>query len=458
MKRGDMKRPILITLIIILSIVLLLIVSCVRPILPGTCVEIVYPAPEATVPTEFSVLGVAAKWSIGIEVEPILFLGAPKRFVGLPPSAVELTVDGSPYALSSGGNHHVFRLTLPVGDHTLGMKTPFGNTEITVHVADDPPVRFTRFGKTEEYEVTVDRIRSALYDYIQGASPPAPQEEGIYSYQKIYLTDDGAFILFGKLKNQLISVCEVRYVAPIGAGLSAGDIARAPVILAWDAAAQERPVKIDAVENGGDRLFLAAFDDETLTIFSVFPDGSVARSDFPLSGIAPGLSESITTTFSATIRTKANRDILFIALDTYQMKGAPGHFDILVAGDTPRTVDLAGKNVDGITPGGDLVTLYPAAFVGPFDSALVGDTGPISGYLPLPDADAAFSFTGGYVHLTDEFFPEYPRFEIGPLVPCPGCTKDYVPPNYNVSGDVTFGPDVLKTTLGGREEYFIMEQ
>ncbi len=129
-----------------------------------------------------------------------------------------------------------------------------------------------------------------------------------------------------------------------------------------------------------------------------------------------------------------------------------------------KTVEVGGEKIevvdglDGITPGGDLITLYPASFVGPFDSALFGDTGKTSMYLPLPDVEGGFSFTGGYVHLTDEFYPEHPRFEIGPVVPCVGCTKDNVPPHYTVAGDVTFGPDVLKTTLGGREEYFIMRQ
>ncbi len=54
-----MKKVVLIGLIGVLCIMLLLIIACVRPILPGTYVEIVYPAPGAVVPTEFSVLAVA---------------------------------------------------------------------------------------------------------------------------------------------------------------------------------------------------------------------------------------------------------------------------------------------------------------------------------------------------------------------------------------------------------------
>ncbi len=454
-----MKKVIVVGLIITLSIILLFIIACVRPILPGTYVEIVYPAPDATVPTEFAVLGVAAKWSVGIEVEPLLFLGSSKTYVGMPPSVVELTVDGTPYAHSSGGNHHVFRLALPVGDHTVGLATPFGNKEITIHVAPDPPVRFAPFDRTEEYTAAVDRLKTALYDSLKAVPPPAGDEAGTYSLRKIYLAGDGAFILFETIRDyRFLSACEIRYIAPIDGAEAADYTANAPVAFSWDGTAWERPVKIAAIEGGGDRLFLVIFDDQFLTVFSVFPDGTTRRSDFPLSAIAPELPESISTTFSTSILTKANRDVLFIGLDAYQMKGAPGHFDLLIRGDTAKTVDLGGKDVDGITPGGDLITLYPASFVGPFDSALFGDTGKTSTYLPLPDVEGGFSFTGGYVHLTDEFYPEHPRFEIGPVVPCVGCTKDYVPPHYTVAGDVTFGPDVLKTTLGGREEYFIMRQ
>jgi hypothetical protein len=454
-----MKKVIVVGLIIILCIVLLLVIACVRPILPGSYAEIIYPAPGAVVPTEFSVLAVAAQWSFGVEVEPILFLGAPKRYVGMPPSMVELTVDGVAFARSGGGNHHVFRVTAAPGDHTLGLTTPYGHTEITVHVTDDPPVVFRPFDAVSEYPRSVDALAKALFDFIQTSpSVPLSGNTDAQRLQRIFLAGDGAFVVFGAMKEQHLSACEVRYVAPIGGNVTADDIGSAPALFSWDTTSHERPVKLTALTGGGDRLFLAVLDDTTLTVFSVLPDGSTDRSDFPLSGIAPGLAESISSSFSAAIVTRASRDVLYIGLDTYQMKEAPGHFDILVRGDTVKTVDLGGKNVDGITPTGDLITFYPASFVGPFDSALVGEKGPISGYLPLPDTDAAFAFTGGYVHLTDEFFPEYPRFEIGPLVPCIDCTKAYVPVHYGVAGDVAIGPDIIKTTLGGREEYFIMRQ
>ncbi len=217
-------------------------------------------------------------------------------------------------------------------------------------------------------------------------------------------------------------------------------------------------MKLAVTDGGGDRLFMAVFDNDTLTVFSVFPDGRVDRSGFTLSDVAPGLADSIRTSFSADIVTQANRDALFFGLDAYQMNGQPGHFDLLFSGGMIKPVDLNHKYVDGITPAGDLITFYPASFVGPFDTTLVGGAGPVTNYLPLPEIKGAFSFTGGSVHEKDAFNPEYPRFEIGPPVPCIGCTKEYVPAHYGVAGDVTLGPDILKTTLGGREAYFTMRQ
>jgi len=37
-----------------------------------------------------------------------------------------------------------------------------------------------------------------------------------------------------------------------------------------------------------------------------------------------------------------------------------------------------------------------------------------------------------------------------------GCVLKYIPVHCGVAGDVTFGPDMLKTTLGGKEGYFSM--
>jgi hypothetical protein len=39
-----------------------------------------------------------------------------------------------------------------------------------------------------------------------------------------------------------------------------------------------------------------------------------------------------------------------------------------------------------------------------------------------------------------------------------GCIRQYIPVHCGVAGDVTFGPDILKTAMGGREEYFIMKR
>ncbi|MBN2224174.1 MAG: hypothetical protein JW765_05820 [Deltaproteobacteria bacterium] len=452
-----MKKITLIGLVGVLCIILLVIIACVRPILPGSSFEIVYPADGAMVPTEFSVLGVAASWSFGIETYPPLFLGAPKSHVALPPSMVQLSVDGIPYAGSSGGNHHVFRITAAPGDHTLSLTTPHGKTEITVHVTDALPVRFEPFDQTAEYMEAVNGLKRALYEFMQTSpSFSFSDDMSTYRFQRMFRAGDGAFVLFGAMKEQYLSACDIAYIPRISGDLTAGDIAGAPIIFSWNAAAWERPVKVATVDGGGDRLFLVIFDETTLTVFSVFPDGAARRSYFPHSAVAPGLAESVRTTFSPYILTRADRDTLSISLDTYQMSGPPGHFNILVRDGVAKAVDLGGKDVDGITPNGDLITIHPVSYIGPFDSTLIGDTGKTPVYLPLPDTGETFSFTGGSVHRTDEFTPEHPRFEIAPIVPCIGCTKDYTPPYWAMTDDVTFGPDVLKTTLGGHEEYFII--
>jgi hypothetical protein len=456
MRDTHMKKSFLIGLIVILCILFLLAAACLRPIMPGTYFQIVYPGPDAVVPTEFSVLGVAAKWSFGLEVSPLLFLGSPKSHVALPPSFVELSVDGVPYARSEGGNHHVFRVAAAPGDHTLRLTTPYGKTELVVHVTDDPPVVFAPFDEAGAYADSVDRLKSALYDYLQDAPPPVPREDGSFTRQRIYLAGDGAFIVSETMKDQYLAACEVNYVAPIGTGVTAADIEAAQPVFTWDAAALERPAKLATMVGAGDRLYLAVIDDTELTVFMLFPDGRAERQGYPLSGIAPELPESLQETTFSYILTSADRGTLFISLDTYHASGTPGHFDILVRDGVAETVDLGGKNVCGIGPHGDLITFYPAPYVGPFDVGFVEDAVKTSGYLPLPEVGDTFSFTGGSVHNTRDFNPEHPQFEIAPVVPCVGCTAAYVPPYSGIAGDVKFGPDVLKTTLGAHEEYFIM--
>ncbi len=124
--RDDtMKKVVLIGLIAIICFLIILVaVGCIQPILPGSYLEILYPAPDAVVPTEFSVLAVAAKWSFGIETNTLLFLGTRVSRVGMDPCLVELSLDGVPYARSDGGNHHVFRISASPGDHTVGLDHP----------------------------------------------------------------------------------------------------------------------------------------------------------------------------------------------------------------------------------------------------------------------------------------------------------------------------------------------
>jgi hypothetical protein len=370
---------------------------------------------------------------------------------------VELALDGVPYAHSSGGNHHVFRVTATPGDHTLLLKTPCGNKEITVHVTDEPPVRFEPFDRTAELIEKVDALKLALYDFMQ--TSPAfsfSNDANTYGFQKIFLTDEGAFILFGAMKERYLWACEVRYIDLSGTRPTAGDIAAAPAIFTWDAATRQRPVKLTAVETGGDRLYLVIVDDEALTVHSIFPHSAAPRTDIPLTSIAPELGESIAATLIPMIRTKGYRESLFVSLDTYGTGGVSGHFEILVTGPEAKRVDLDGHHVDGISPRGHLIAFNPAPFVGPFETNLADGESLTKACFPLPEMGNTFSFTGGSVHQTDEFYPEHPRFEIAPLVGCVGCTKDYVPPHDGIAGDVTFGPDILRSWIAGREGYFRM--
>jgi hypothetical protein len=460
MRSVSMKKIILIALICAICVVLMLIaIGCVRPIIPGSHVEIVYPAPDAVVPTEFSVLGVAARWSFGIEINTLLFLGTRESHVSMAPSLVELSLDGVPVAHSDGGNHHVFRVTAGAGDHTLGLATPYGKTEIAVHVTDDPPVVCAPLSGIDAYAESVDTLTKALFDFMETSpSFSFPSNENAYHFQKIFLAGNGAFILLAEMKGQTLSACEIRYVAPIDGEITGDDIGNAPTVFSWESASWIRPVWITETGSAGDRFFMVVFDDTTLTVFSVFPGGKVEKLDFPLSDVAPGLAEMIKSTPYPQIHTRAARNVLAITLDIYRTNGPPGHFDILIRGGAAETADFGERYVDGVTPDGDLITVYPASFTGPFDSALIGDEGKISAYLPLPTTDGPFTFIGGLVFEGNRFYPEYPRFEIGPPVPCIDCMKEYVPVYYGVAGDVAFGPDVLKTTLGGREAYFIMKR
>jgi hypothetical protein len=459
MRCNRMKKTILFALIAIICFLIILIaVACVKPILPGSYVEIICPYTGAVVPTEFSVLAVAAKWSFGVRTDPLLFFGSPKSHVGLPPSVVELSVDGIPYGRSFGGNHHVFRIVaLPPGEHTLSLATPYGKTEIAVHVTDVPPVAFAPFTGAEEDAASVDALTKAVFDFVQ-TSPvfPFSGNTGGTTFRRIFLAEDGAFVLFGQMKERWLSACEVRYIASIGPGVTAEDIRIAPVVLSWDAADRPEPAKLTAVETGGDRLYLAIIDERALTLLSVFPDGAIRNTNIPLSSIAPDLPGAIAGALYPEIRTKAYRDFLFMWLDTYGTAGAPGHFDILYSAGTTKSIDLGGYDVDGISPSGHLIAFYPAPFTGPFETRLANGESLTKTSFPLPGTGAVYSFTGGSFLGTDNFVPEHPRFEIGPLVPCVGCTKNYVPPHYGVAGDVTFGPDILRSWIAGREGYFRM--
>jgi hypothetical protein len=158
-----MKKSIVIGLIGILCIALLLIIACVRPIIPGSYVEILYPAPDAVVPTEFSIMAVASKWSLGIETYPLLFLGAPESRVALPPCLLELSLDDAPYARSEGGSHHVFRVLADTDEKRAGLLVLMAGVAPNVDPAsftlNEKIVNITAVVKIEIEEMTGKKYR-----------------------------------------------------------------------------------------------------------------------------------------------------------------------------------------------------------------------------------------------------------------------------------------------------------
>ncbi|MBN1572790.1 MAG: hypothetical protein JW984_06285 [Deltaproteobacteria bacterium] len=453
-----MKKIIVISLCILFFIIIILAaVGCARPILPGSCVEIVYPGPDMVVPTDFSILGVAAKWSLGLEVNPLLFLISPKSYVHMSSSSAELFVDGTPYAVSSGGNHHLFRLTLSEGDHTLLLYTPFGQKEIIVHVTKTPAISFDPFHDADRIVKTTDQLKLALYEYLKSNPLNPSDNEGGYEIQRIFPIDSGAFIATGVMEGQILNECKIIYVDLSGRPPTANAVSKAPVVFSWNKDKWDGRVVATSEGAAGDRLFLTVLDDASLSVFSIFPDGKVASDRFELGDISPEFFDSVTKAIYSEIRTRGNHDFLHIRIDGYRPNDSPRSFDLVVSGSTAKEIDLGGYDVEGIGPNGELIAFYPAPFTGPFDTMLFDKGKPTKAYYPLPSLGKTFSFFGGSVHDINKFRPERPLFEVAPPVPCVGCNNNYIPAHHGAFGDITFGPDVLKTSLAGREGYFVMK-
>ena len=176
-----------------------------------------------------------------------------------------------------------------------------------------------------------------------------------------------------------------------------------------------------------------------------------------LGDISPVLSDSVTKAVYSEIRTHGNHDLLHIHMDSYRPDDSPKGFDLVVSGSAVKEIDLGDYDVDGIGLNGKLIAFYPAPFSGPFETILFDKGKATKAYFPLPDTGKAFSFFGGSVHNINRFFPERPLFEVAPPVPCAKCSNEYVPTHHGAFGDITFGPDVLKTSLAGWEGYFVMK-
>ncbi len=57
----------------------------------------------------------------------------------------------------------------------------------------------------------------ALYDYTQNEPFPFPESAAGARYQRIFLCEGGAFILFGLMQDRYMAACEVRYIDPAAA-------------------------------------------------------------------------------------------------------------------------------------------------------------------------------------------------------------------------------------------------
>jgi len=454
MKNRSVKKTVAIGICVFLCIVIVLIVlSSVKPIFPGKDVEILYPGNYALVPRDFAVYCVATRWYFGLETTPRLFLAPEESHVRMHSPFAVISVDGTRYAVSTEGNHHIIWMSLPYGDHIIRLEAAGEKRELHVRVTREPDVYYRSLDSVHDVVETTDRLKSALFEYLQSV----PQgEKRRYTFQRIFFTEGGAFIAYCDSRNQVLNGCEITYLDLFGGAPGADEIAAAPTVFTWAEGEAELPVIDGALETGGDRLYLVLLDDVNLTVYSVFPDGKVTTELFPLEDVLGELSGAIAESPLTEITTHGLGEFLHVYFTVSLPDGRPEEVNLLISGSTIQKIDLSGYCVEGVNPNGRLIACYPAPAAGPCTTLLFDETGPDETYFPLPHVEDFLSFTGGSVFDRNRFYPEYPRFEIAPAVPQTGDTGVYDPTYFVTAGDVTFPPDVLRVSIGGIEGYYRM--
>ena len=435
-------------------IIVFIVVRPVRPIFPGRSVEILYPGDYAVVPRDFSIFCVTARWSLGLETTPPLFLAPRKSHVHMYSPYAEISVNGERYAVSTEGNHHLVWVSLPKGDHTIRLDAAGVSREMHIRVTRKPDVSYEPLDSVHGVIETTDRLESALYEYIQST---APEERGEYTFRRIFLTGEGAFIAFYDARDRVPSACEITYLDLYGDFPGTEEIAAAPALFTWTDDEAEKPIIAGALETGGDRLFLTVLDEVDLTVFSVFPGGAVTTDYFLLEDVLGELFGSIAKTPPPEITTHGFGEFLHVNLAVHPTGGRPEEVDLVVSGSTIQKIDLSGYCVEGVYPDGRLIACCSAPDTGPLTTLIFDEAGPDREYFPLPHVEDFLSFTSGSIHEGNRFYPVYPRFEIAPAVPCVSCTAEYAPEYFGVAGDVSFPPEVFRVSIAGIEGYYRMK-
>lgn len=455
MKNRSVKKTVVIGISVFLCIVIIFIVlGSVKPIFPGKEVEILYPGDYAVVPRNFSVYCVATRWYFGYEATPLLFLAPPESHVRMHSPFAVISVDGTRYAVSTEGNHHLVWMSLPYGDHTIRLDAAGETREIHVRVTREPDVYHRPLDSVHDVVETTHRLESALYEYLQSAPPGG---RGEYAFQRIFLTGGGAFIAYSDTRGQAPSRCEITYLDLSVVTPEADEIAAAPALFTWTEEGAQLPVIAGALETGGDRLSLVLLDDADLTVYSVFPDGKVTTELFPLEEVmGEDLSGAVSEDPPPELTTHGLGEYLHVGFTMYHPDAGPEEVNLLISDSEIRKIDLSSYFVEGVYPDGRLIACYPASLTGPCTTLIFDETGPDETYFPLPHVEDFLSFTGGSVFDRNRFYPEYFRFEIAPAVPQMGDTGVYDPAYFVTAGDVTFPPDVLRVSIGAIEGYYRM--
>jgi hypothetical protein len=416
----------------------------VRPIFPGKYVEILYPRSGADVPSEFSVVGVGTSWSYGIQIERILAASIVRTT--LSGSSATLTVDGKPYASTSGGNHHCFFLRLPEGTHKIRLLTLYGDDEITVSVNNDAPLRFEPLDDDGRYARSADELRAALSEYLRSAN----EWVGTDGFRRIYLTDTGAFLFFGRGSYWRITACEVKYVELNRRFVTAENISTAPVLFSWDERSRTKPVKISMADSCGDRLMFYLLDSDSVGIYYVFPDGRVETLSYPLSAVSPELADAIAgSSYTEAVDSCGTSYAVFRIY-------ASNHFYRFALRDGvlfPITEDFGAIEAVFLDNGGLIRGngLYPA--YEPFESLFSDRDAWAFVFPPVPADQPAYSFMGGRVTASPPgFSPLLPRYIVRPAVS--GTEYGTLPGYQNFGEFVCIPHGIVECIMGDIHGYF----